>query len=112
MNSTEGLEDSRAVALIRKAIVAFTFLVTGIKHRTQSNISRKRMVVAGSAGENIHRGLEGTGWGNGAVCDGRVLAGPIHGEAERDAGRCLSSMLSLSFGSVCNPSPWEGATYF
>lgn len=63
--------------------MAVTFLVTGIKHMTQSDISRKRMVVAGSAGKSIHRGSEGTGWGTGAVCDGRVLAGPIHREAER-----------------------------
>lgn len=108
MNSTEGLEDSRAVALIRKAIVAVTFLVTGIKHMTQSNISRKRMVVARSAGESIHRGLEGTGWGTGAVCDGRVLAGPIHREAEREAGQCLSSMLSLSLWFSLQSQPLAG----
>lgn len=50
MSGTDSLEDSRAAALIRKAIVAVTFLVTGINHMTQSNISRKRMVVAHSAG--------------------------------------------------------------
>lgn len=37
----------------------------------------------------MHRGLEGTGWGTGAVGDGRVLAGPIHQEAERESGLVL-----------------------
>lgn len=50
MSGTDSLEGSRVAALIRKATVAVTFLVTGIHHTTQSNISRKRMVVAHSAG--------------------------------------------------------------
>lgn len=84
MNSTDSLEDSRALALIRKAIVAVTFLVTGIKHTTQSDISRKRMVVAHGAGESIHRGSEGTGWGTGAVCNARVPS--TRKQRERQAG--------------------------
>lgn len=50
MSGTDSLEGSRVAALIRKATVAVTFLVTGIHHTTQSNICRKRMVVAHSAG--------------------------------------------------------------
>lgn len=42
MNDIDSLEESCAVALVRKTIVLVTFLVTGIKHMTKSNISTKK----------------------------------------------------------------------